>query len=117
MTDGTCLQTSHDAHGTVLDGLEDSLTSHEIKSAASLVSGFLGLGLHVLKSVHCAVACHPAVSHSAWQQVQIPQADVRGTAASSCSCAAACEQVCKAGLAHLHVHENHANHQQTRLVY
>ena len=32
------LQASHDAHGTVLDGIEDRLTSHEIKSAASLVS-------------------------------------------------------------------------------
>ena len=31
-------QASHDAHGTVLDGIEDRLTSHEIKSAASLVS-------------------------------------------------------------------------------
>ena len=32
------LQVSHDAHGTVLDALEDRLTSHEIKSASSLVS-------------------------------------------------------------------------------
>lgn len=32
------VQASHDAHGTVLDGIEDRLTSHEIKSAASLVS-------------------------------------------------------------------------------
>ena len=31
-------QASHDAHGTVLDGIEDRLTSHEVKSAASLVS-------------------------------------------------------------------------------
>ncbi|KAA6424820.1 MAG: leucine-rich repeat-containing 48 isoform 1 [Trebouxia sp. A1-2] len=31
------VQASHDAHGTVLDGIEDRLTSHEIKSAASLV--------------------------------------------------------------------------------
>ncbi|DBB11623.1 hypothetical protein WJX82_004054 [Trebouxia sp. C0006] len=32
------VQASHDAHGTVLDGIEDRLTSHEIKSAASLVA-------------------------------------------------------------------------------
>ena len=31
------MQASHDAHGTVLDSLEDALTSHEIKSASSLV--------------------------------------------------------------------------------
>lgn len=31
------MQASHDAHGTVLDSLEDALTSHEIKSAPSLV--------------------------------------------------------------------------------
>lgn len=31
------VQASHDAHGTVLDSLEDALTSHEIKSASSLV--------------------------------------------------------------------------------
>lgn len=32
------MQASHDAHGGVLDSLEDGLTSHEIKSAALLVS-------------------------------------------------------------------------------
>ena len=35
-------QASHDAHGTILDGIEDRLTSHEIKSAASLVSALNG---------------------------------------------------------------------------
>lgn len=34
------MQASHDAHGTVLDSLEDVLTSHEIKSASSLVSNY-----------------------------------------------------------------------------
>ncbi|KAL3160580.1 hypothetical protein ABBQ32_010517 [Trebouxia sp. C0010 RCD-2024] len=32
------VQASHDAHGTVLDGIEDGLTSHEVKSAASLIA-------------------------------------------------------------------------------
>lgn len=32
------MQASHDAHGTVLDGIEDHLISHEMKSTSSLVS-------------------------------------------------------------------------------
>lgn len=37
------MQASHDAHGTVLDGIEDRLTSHEIKSAASLVCSVVAI--------------------------------------------------------------------------
>ena len=57
------LQASHDAHGTVLDALEDRLTSHEIKSAANLVRYALPLAQSVHQVSHHAITM---LSNTAW---------------------------------------------------